>query len=286
MNLVSDANLLLPQVDDLIRIALAEDVGTGDRTTMATISADTTAEARVLAKSPLVLAGMPFFARVFAMVDPRVTVEQLVADGTFVEPITKVAAVRGPARSLLIGERVGLNIIQRLSGVATHTKRFVDAIEGTAARVVDTRKTTPGMRLMQKYAVRMGGGSNHRFGLDSGVLIKDNHIKACGGLTAAVERARAVCPHVLKIEVETGSMADVREAVSAKADVIMLDNMSTAMMAEAVALIRADPHPTVIEASGNLGLDRIREVAEVGVDVLSVGALTHSAISSDLSMKL
>ncbi|MFT7582207.1 MAG: nicotinate-nucleotide pyrophosphorylase (carboxylating) [Myxococcota bacterium] len=274
-----------PQVDQLITLALAEDIGTGDQTSEATIAASTMGTARILAKEPLVLAGLPYFTRVFALLDPSVVVEASVLEGTAVPAMTVVGRLSGPARSLLMGERVALNILQRLCGTATLTRKFVEALEGTRARVTDTRKTTPGMRVMQKYAVRTAGGSNHRFGLDSGLLIKDNHIQACGSLRATVEQARAQAPHGLKIEVEARTMAEVAEAIEATADIIMLDNMSNADMVEAVAQIRRSAHPTVIEASGNLTLDRVRAVAETGVDLLSVGALTHSAIASDLSMK-
>jgi len=277
--------LATPQVDRLIALALEEDLGTGDRTTLATIPADATARARVLAKEALVLAGLPVFARVFSLLDPSVTVEALVAEGAAVAAGEVVARVRGPARSLLSGERVALNLIQRLSGTATLTRRYVDAVAGTGARITDTRKTTPGMRVLEKYAVRAGGGTNHRFGLDSGVMIKDNHVDACGGMAAAVARARAEVPHLLKIEVEARDLREVDEAIEARADVILLDNMTTPEMAEAVRRIRASPHPILAEASGNLDLDRVREVAEAGVDLLSVGALTHSARAMDLSMK-
>lgn len=278
--------VLLPQVDRLIQLALDEDIGTGDRTTIVTIPASARAHARVLAKQALVLAGMPFFARVFALLDPAVEVEALVADGARVAEGTVVARVSGPTRTLLSGERTALNILQRLSGTATLTRRFVDAVAGTGARVADTRKTDPGMRVMQKYAVRVAGGANHRFGLDSGILIKDNHVDACGGLGLAVARARAEAPHVLKIEVEVRDLGELALALAAKADIVLLDNMSTEMMAEAVRRVRAQSHPVLVEASGNLGLERVREVAETGVDVLSVGALTHSAVAADLSMKI
>ena len=278
--------LLQPQVDRLIDLALEEDVGTGDRTTLATIAVDAVGTGRVLAKEALVLAGMPFFARVFARVDPAVVVASLVPEGAHVAPGTVVATVRGAARSLLVGERTALNILQRLCGTATLTARFVAAVAGTGARVTDTRKTTPGMRVMQKYAVVAGGGSNHRFGLDSGVLIKDNHIAACGGITAAIARARAHSPHLLKIEVEVKDLVELDLAIAARADVILLDNMPTATMAEAVRRVRASGLPILTEASGNLDLGRIREVAETGVDLLSVGALTHSAVAADVSMKL
>ncbi len=277
-------NPLPAQVDHLIQLALAEDVGTGDVTTMACISPDTVTAARVLAKEVLVLAGMPFFRRVFEMLDPQVEVNTLFPDGTLIPPGTVVAQLYGPARSILIGERTALNIIQRLSGTATVTRRWVEAVDGTRARVCDTRKTTPGMRFMQKYAVAVAGGSNHRFGLDSGVLIKDNHIAACGSLAEAVQRCRRAAPHLLKIEVEVVDMAMVDQAIAADADVILLDNMSTEMMIEAVQRIRGLAPRILIEASGGLTLDRAREVASTGVDLLSVGALTHSAPSADLSL--
>lgn len=285
MDTLATAGLMRsPQVDALLSLALAEDVGTGDVTTNACIPNDQLMGARLLAKDDLVLAGMPFFTRTFALLDERVTVTPLVADGARVSAGTFVAELRGPARSLLVGERTALNVIQRLSGTATVTRRWVEALEGTGCRVCDTRKTTPGMRLMQKYAVAVAGGSNHRFGLDSGVLIKDNHIAACGTLTAAVERCRRSAPHLLKIEVEVVDLDMVDEAIAARADVILLDNMSPAMMSEAVKKIRASGRDIVIEASGGLTLERARIVAETGVDLVSVGGLTHSAPSADLSL--
>jgi nicotinate-nucleotide pyrophosphorylase (carboxylating) len=274
------------QVDALIRLALDEDVGTGDQTTLATIPADAVREATVRAKAALVVAGMPFFARVFALLDATVVVTPLVAEGTPVEAGTLLARVHGPARSLLTGERTALNILQRLCGTATLSRCYAGALEGTPTRVTDTRKTTPGMRLMQKYAARMGGAANHRFGLDSGVLIKDNHIAACGSLTAAVARARAAAPHLLKIEVETTCLAEVDEAIAAGADVIMLDNMSDADTAEAVRRVRASARPALTEASGNMTLERLPSVAATGVDFVSVGALTHSAPAADIAMDI
>ncbi len=280
-----DPGMIPSSVDALIQLALAEDVGNGDQTTLACIPAPLESRARLLAKDVLVVAGVPFFTRTFQLLDPSVEVTQLCEDGTLVPRGTVVAEVRGRARSLLVGERTALNIIQRLSGVATLTRRYVEAVAGTGASIVDTRKTAPGMRFMEKYAVRCGGGSNHRFGLDSGVLIKDNHIAACGSLTTAVDRARRLAPHLLKIEVEATTLELVDEAIAARADVIMLDNMSTAMMAEAVQRIRTNRPGVLVEASGNLSLERVSEVAAVGVDLLSVGALTHSAPASDLSLE-
>jgi nicotinate-nucleotide pyrophosphorylase (carboxylating) len=270
--------------EQLLRLALAEDVGTGDRTTLTTVEPGTTCRAYVVAKEPLVMAGGAFFARVFLLVDPAVRVTQLVADGDSAARGAHVLRIDGDAHSVLTAERTALNVLQRLTGVATMTRRFADAIAGTEARITDTRKTTPGMRAMQKQAVLAGGGSNHRFGLDSGILIKENHIAACGSLTVAVARARAESPHSLRIEVEVATLDELDEALEAGADIVMLDNMTTATMAQAVTRVRECSRPVLLEASGNLTLDRVREVAEVGVDLLSVGALTHSAPSADLSL--
>lgn len=281
-----DPGMIPSNVDALIQLALAEDVGNGDQTTLACIPAHLESRGRLLAKEVMVVAGVPFFTRVFQLLDPRVHVVVHCEDGTLVPRGTVVCDVFGPTRALLVGERTALNIIQRLCGVATLTRRFVEAVAGSGVSIADTRKTSPGMRFMQKYAVRCGGGSNHRFGLDSGVLIKDNHIIACGSLTAAVERARRQAPHLLKIEVEATTLALVDEAIAARADVILLDNMDTPMMAEAVQRIRTNRPGVLIEASGGLSLERLPEVAATGVDILSIGALTHSAPSADLSLEL
>jgi nicotinate-nucleotide pyrophosphorylase (carboxylating) len=280
-----ESDLVPPAVDSLLHLALAEDIGTGDITTIACVPPEAHIDAQLLAKEDLVVAGLPFFARVFGMVDQRVTTFPSFPDGTFIPAGTVVATVSGPARSVLTGERTALNLLQRLSGTATLARRFVEAIDGLPARIVDTRKTTPGMRYLEKYAVRQGGATNHRFTLDSGVLIKDNHIAACGGLTAAVVAARAHAPHLLKIEVECTTLELVDEALVAGADVILLDNMSTAMMREAVLRIRERAPRCLIEASGGLSLGRVREVAETGVDLLSIGALTHSARAVDFSLE-
>lgn len=282
---MNESDIIPSAVDSLLHLALAEDIGTGDITTIACIAPEAHVDAQVLAKEDLVLAGLPFFARVFAMVDNRVTTFPSFPDGTFIPANTIIATVSGPARSVLTAERTALNLLQRLSGTATLTRRFVEAIDGLPARIVDTRKTTPGMRFLEKYAVRQGGAANHRFTLDSGVLIKDNHIAASGSLTAAVLAARAHAPHLLKIEVECTTLDLVDEAISARADVILLDNMTTAMMFEAVGRIRTRSPHCLIEASGGLSLGRVREVAETGVDLLSIGALTHSARAMDLSLE-
>ncbi len=280
---MTSLNPMPAQVDHLLQLALAEDVGTGDLTTTACIPAGAYSTGRVLAKELLVLAGLPFFERVFALLDPRVDVIAMFPDGALIPPGTVVAEVRGPSRSLLIGERTALNVIQRLCGTATLTRRWVEALAGTNARVCDTRKTSPGMRYMQKYAVAAAGGSNHRFGLDSGVLIKDNHIAACGSLTEAVHRCRRIAPHGMKIEVEAVDLPMVDEAIASGADIILCDNMSTELLIAAVQRIRASGRAILIEASGGLTLARAREVALTGVDFISVGGLTHSAPSADLS---
>jgi nicotinate-nucleotide pyrophosphorylase (carboxylating) len=270
--------------DGLIDLALAEDIGGGDVTTMATIAPDRMARGTMLAKSPGVISGLEVAAAVFARVDPAVVFTPLVAEGDRVEPGTAIAAVEGPARSVLIGERTALNLMQRLSGVATMTRRFVEAMDGTGARLADTRKTTPGMRWLEKAAVRHGGGANHRFGLSDGVLIKDNHLAAVGGpdrVTRAVQLARASAPHGLKIEVEVTTLDELREALDADADIVLLDNMTVEQLAEAVRI--ADGR-ALLEASGGVNLQMVRAIAETGVDLISVGALTHSAGSLDISL--
>jgi nicotinate-nucleotide pyrophosphorylase (carboxylating) len=270
--------------DGLIDLALAEDIGGGDVTTMATIAPERVARGQMIVKTPGVISGLEVADAVFARVDPAVTFTPVVAEGTWVEPGTVVATVEGPARGVLIGERTALNLMQRLSGVATITRRFVEAIEGTGAQLVDTRKTTPGMRWLEKAAVRQGGGSNHRFCLSDGVLIKDNHLAAVGGpdrLTRAVQMARQSVPHGLKIEVEVTNLEELREALDAGADIVLLDNMSVEQLAEAV---RVTQGRALLEASGGVNLQTVRAIAETGVDLISVGALTHSAGSMDISL--
>jgi nicotinate-nucleotide pyrophosphorylase (carboxylating) len=238
----------------------------------------------LLAKEAGVISGLEPARDVFARVDARVNFIALIEDGARVEPGTVIARVAGPARGLLSGERVALNLLQRLSGIATFTARFAEAVAGTGARVIDTRKTTPGLRALEKAAVRHGGGHNHRFGLGDGVLIKDNHLAAVGGpdrVTKAVQAARAYAPHTLKIEVEVTTLAEVAEAVEAGADVILLDNMSVAQMKQAVDLVAGR---ALLEASGGVRLETVRAIAETGVDFISAGALTHSAPSMDISL--
>lgn len=269
-------------LDEFLLAALKEDVGTGDITTRACIPAENRSEARYLIKEDGVLCGLSVAERVFALVDPAIVVSPLAKDGDVVRKGDVIATVAGPSRGILTGERVGLNLMQRMSGIATMTAKAVGAVAGTKAAIVDTRKSTPGLRIFEKYAVRVGGGKNHRFNLADGVLIKDNHIAAAGGIRQAVEAARRVVPHVMKIEVETEDLDEVRQALAAGADVIMLDNMDVLAMRDAVALINGR---ALVEASGNMGDRDLSEVAGTGVDIISIGALTHSVKSLDISLK-
>lgn len=265
---------------------LREDVGAGDVTTSVTIPAGSQSKAVIHAKDNGTIAGITVAELVFQVVDPSLVFTPMVKDGDTVTHGTILAEVEGSIHSLLTGERLALNLLQRMSGVATRTRTYVDALEGLSTRLVDTRKTTPGHRLLEKYAVRVGGGANHRFGLYDAVMIKDNHIKGAGGITEAVQRARAVIPHTMTIEVETENLEQVREALQAGADIIMLDNMHPDRMREAVALIREQAPHVKVEASGNVSLNTIRGIAESGVDVISVGRLTYSFESLDISLDL
>ena len=271
---------------ELVRRALAEDVGRGDVTTQATIAPGTRSSARFVARQAGVVAGLPIAALTFALLDPAVQFETLTPDGSSVAAGATLARVTGEAAALLTGERTALNFLGRLSGIATQAAQCVAAVAGTRARVVDTRKTTPGLRLLEKYAVRMGGASNHRAGLDDGILIKDNHIAAAGSLTLAIQRARAHASHLLKIEVECDSEEQAREAIAAGADTILLDNMTPDQLRRAVALIREQATGITIEASGNIGADsqKLEAVAATGVDLISLGALTHSAPNFDVGL--
>lgn len=277
--------LLLNQtVHRLIDLALEEDIGPGDITTQTTIDPEIIAEAHIRAKEELVVAGLPVAQAVFAHLDPEeVILAPRVDDGELVKPGTVLAEVVGPAALLLLGERVALNFLMRLSGVATWTRRFVEAVQPHGARIVDTRKTTPGWRVLEKYAVQVGGGANHRFGLFDGVLIKDNHITAAGGIGAAIELAQQGAPHTLKIEVEVPDLAGLEEAIAAGADIVLLDNMDDATLARAVQVAAGR---VVLEASGGMSLERVGRVAATGVDFISVGALTHSAPAVDINMKI
>ena len=270
-------------IDRIIENALAEDIHTGDITTLAVMREPREARARLIAKEPMVLAGIEAATRVFHLLDPLILITPHFSDGDALKTGDNIVEITGNASSLLQGERVALNILQRMCGVATLTARYVAAVQGTKARVVDTRKTAPGLRILDKYAVRVGGGVNHRTGLYDGVLIKENHIAAAGGIGVAISRARAYIPHTMKIEVETESLPEVAQALAAGADIIMLDNMDTATMVEAVEMIDGR---ALVEASGGVNLDTVREIAATGVDIISVGALTHSARAMDISMLL
>jgi nicotinate-nucleotide pyrophosphorylase (carboxylating) len=278
---------LPPEALTLIDAALAEDVGPGDFTTLWTVPSGRKATARIVAKAHGVIAGMEVAAEVFRRVDPSLSLGVAAGDGTAVGPGDEVMRISGAAVSILTAERTALNFLQRLSGVATLTHAYVDAIRGTGARVIDTRKTTPGMRRLEKAAVVAGGGANHRVGLHDMVMIKDNHIAAAGGIAAAVEAVRARNDRGLRVEVETTSLDEVREALAAGVDRVMFDNMAPEAMREAVALVRAagEGRPET-EASGGITLETIRGYAETGVDFISVGALTHSAPALDLSLRL
>lgn len=271
----------------LIDAALAEDVGEGDFSSLWTVPAERRAKAVIVAKAEGIVAGAEVAYEVFRRVDPSVEITVFTSDGGVVRPHDAVMEILGPARSLLTAERTALNFLQRLSGIATLTRRYVDAVDGTGARVIDTRKTTPGMRRLEKAAVRAGGGANHRVGLFDMVMIKDNHIAAAGGITAAVEAVRAANDRELRVEVETTTLDEVREALAAGVDRIMFDNMTPALMREAVALVVAagEGRPEM-EASGGITLATIRDFAATGVDFISVGALTHSARALDLSLSL
>ena len=280
-----------PQLDRLIDLAFDEDFAQGDATSLACVPEDAQAEADVVAKEALVVAGLDVFARVFARLDPGVVVERHAQEGELVQKGAKVVTASGSARSLLMGERTALNFLQRLSGIATLTRDLASALHDTPkTRLLDTRKTTPGMRALEKAAVRAGGGHNHRFGLFDGVMIKENHIAAAGGIAKAVARARAHNHHLMRVEVETTSLSEVEQALQAGADCIMLDNMDNATMREAVALRDRHQaqtgHRATLEASGNMSKARLPGVGQVGVDFVSVGALTHSARAVDLSMLL
>jgi nicotinate-nucleotide pyrophosphorylase (carboxylating) len=267
----------------VIRMALEEDIGVGDITTGAALTGDEKGIARATAKSEMVVAGIDVFGEVFLTLDPSLGFNARRRDGDKVGAGELLAEISGRLASILEAERVALNLFQRMSGIATVTRCYVDAISQTRAKILDTRKTAPGLRILDKYAVRVGGGHNHRFALYDGVLIKDNHIAAAGGIGPAVKRVRERVPHTLKIEVEVKNGAELEEALDAGADAVMLDNMSLADMAGAVARV-AGRIP--LEASGNMTLARIKEVAGTGVDLISVGALTHSVTAADISLNV
>ena len=278
----------LRPLEALINLALAEDIGLGDLTTAATVSPSVQGIGKIIAKSRGVIAGLAVAERVFRQLAPNDSEQAIsflpnIQDGEMVESCATIAEVGGSATSILAGERTALNFLQRLSGTATLTAQFVNAISHTSAQIVDTRKTTAGWRLLQKYAVRVGGGRNHRFGLYDGILIKDNHIVAAGGIKSAIAGAKKTIPHTLKVEVEVKMLDQISEALEAGADIVLLDNMTNTDMKTAVAKISGK---ALTEASGGITLDRVAGVAETGVDYISVGALTHSALPLDISLDL
>jgi nicotinate-nucleotide pyrophosphorylase (carboxylating) len=270
------------QLTEIVDRALAEDLAGGDITSAATVAAEERALARAVAKAPLVVCGGPLFARCFYRTDPGLRVEERALEGGRAAAGDVLWLVEGSARSILMAERSALNFAQRLSGIATLTRRFVDAIPaGSKLRITDTRKTTPGLRLLERYAVRVGGGNNHRDCLGSAVLIKDNHIVAAGGIQQAIERARAAAPHTSRIEVEVESLAQLDEALAGGAEIVMLDNFDAGALAQAVSKAKGR---ALVEVSGGVTLERVSQLAAAGVDVASVGALTHSAPAADISL--
>lgn len=271
-------------IEPQIRAALQEDLGrAGDITSELTIPADQTAKARLMARKPGAISGVIAAKTAFRLTDPSLAFEVAIPDGGKVEAGALIACVSGPARAILTAERVALNFAGHLSGVATATASLVDAVKGTKARIVCTRKTLPNLRILQKYAVRCGGGFNHRFGLDDAVLIKDNHIAAAGGIAPVLERVRAGLGHMAKIEIEVDTLAQLEEALALGADTILLDNMTPENLKRAVGLAKGR---AVLEASGNVTLATVREIAETGVDYISSGAITHSAINLDIGLDL
>lgn len=269
--------------EDVIRKALLEDLHYGDVTTDLLIPADQVVEAQVIIKEPGVLCGMELIALVFNQLDPTVLVECHYQDGSYLDQKLCVATIKGRARAVLKGERTMLNLIQHMSGIATQTKKYVEAVEGTTVKVVDTRKTTPNLRALEKYSVLVGGGKNHRFNLSESIMMKDNHIEAAGSITKAVECVKQQIGHTMKIEVEVETLEGLVEAIEAGADIVMLDNMSVQTMSEAVKIAKKR---VILEASGGVTLETIRSIAMTGVDVISVGALTHSVKALDFSMKI
>ncbi|MBE6687916.1 MAG: carboxylating nicotinate-nucleotide diphosphorylase [Ruminococcaceae bacterium] len=269
-------------LDDIILNALSEDIGTGDITSLSTIPADKKAHGRFIAKEDGIICGTDVVERTFKLIDDDTVIKFFVKDGDSVKKGDVLCEVSGKAISLLTAERVSLNFLQHLSGIATRTNQAVEQIKGYNAKIADTRKTTPGLRVLEKRAVKVGGGVNHRFNLADGVLIKDNHIVAAGGIKNAVEAARKNAPHTLKIEVEVENFEMLNEALEAGADIIMLDNMSNEDMAKAVMLINGR---AITEASGNMGEKSLKEVAQTGVDLISIGAVTHSVKALDISLK-
>ena len=275
--------LSLHPLEELIDLALKEDIGLGDITTDTLVSPVLKGQGRIVAKEPMVIAGLPVANRVFKKHDPEMKISTFHEDGDSLSAGDTVVVYEGGLRALLTGERTALNFLQRASGVATHTRRYVEHLGETTIRLTDTRKTTPGLRVLEKYAVRVGGACNHRMGLFDGVLIKDNHIAVCGGVKAAVSAMKRHVSHLVKIEVETSTLDEVRDALASGVDVIMLDNMNREQVAEATALIGGK---ALVEVSGGIDREKAADFATLGVNVISVGALTHGARAMDLSMRI
>jgi nicotinate-nucleotide pyrophosphorylase (carboxylating) len=271
------------QISNIIAAALAEDIGAGDITTMAIVSRDKTGHAQVIAKDDFVIAGSDIFKETFLFLDDKIKVRKLISDGERAKKGSIIAEISGSLFYILQAERVALNLFQRMCGIATLTAKFVEAVQGSKSKILDTRKTLPGLRILDKMAVGIGGGFNHRMGLYDGVLIKDNHIAAAGSITAAVDMQRSRLPHTLKIEVETKNMPEVKEALNCGVDIIMLDNMTTDEMKKAAAFVAGK---ALLEASGNVNLQNVAEIAATGVDLISVGELTHSVRAADISLKI
>jgi nicotinate-nucleotide pyrophosphorylase (carboxylating) len=276
-----DSGIIYAFAADLLK----EDLGRGDITTQSVVRGGAKARGRFLANQDFVLCGLEIAEAVFATLDNSIVLESRVYDGEKITLGTEFARIEGPATALLTGERTALNIMQRLSGVATATNAFVEQIEGSGARIVDTRKTTPGLRLLEKYAVNVGGGFNNRFGLDDGVVIKDSHIAMAGGVRRAIELARRGVPHLMKIEVEVSNQTQLREAVAAGSEVVKLDNMRIDEIRESAKWLKEQAPEVVIEVSGGVALDNVREIAQCGVDVIVIGAITQSATTVDISLK-
>jgi len=271
------------QIRNIIEDALAEDIGTGDITTQATVSRKKKGRAQAIAKGDFVIAGIDVFAETFQLLDRSIKVKKLMDDGCRAKKGDIIAEVSGSLSNILQAERVALNLFQRMSGIATLTAKYVETVRGTKAKIIDTRKTMPGLRVLDKMAVRIGGGGNHRTGLYDGVLIKDNHIEAAGGITAAVKAQRKRLPHTLKIEVETKNIQEVKEALKCGVDIIMLDNMTVPAMKKAVDFVAGR---ALLEASGNVSLQKVSNIAATGVDLISIGELTHSVRAADISLKI
>ncbi len=274
---------ILPGLPELVQRALSEDIGAGDLTTLLTVPSHLQTTAHMASRSAGVLAGLPAAVQTFQQVDAALQITLCMQDGNHIQPGDILLRIQGCAASILTAERVALNFVQRLSGIATLTAQFVQSISASSARIADTRKTTPGLRVLEKYAVRMGGGHNHRSGLYDAVLIKDNHIAACGSITAAVQTARQGAPHTCTITVECDTLQQMEEALQAGADIILLDNMPPSMLRQAVERSKGK---ALLEASGGISLQTAAEIAACGVDILSVGALTHSAPALDIGLDI